>query len=249
MTQSLNGANHTVEISQGIINKSNDMSLKVEDGWRKMKEVSRQMNTVSSVITATADTVNELKLSLEEISTLLNDIKNIAGQTNLLALNASIESARAGEQGKGFAVVADQIRKLSEQSRAAVANINTVKEKIFTKSEEAAKTSKDGEKAAADGMQLIQEVTAYFDDIKVSYGENNDELTKGMLEIKNTADNFNEIQEQITNVASISEENSASTQEILSIVEDENNQISQINDSVSKIHELSNKLKEMVKEV
>ncbi|MDF2906936.1 MAG: chemotaxis protein, partial [Herbinix sp.] len=66
--------------------------------------------------------------------------------------------------------------------------------------------------------------------------------------IEVAAKNFIEIQEQITNVASISEENSASTQEILSIIEDENSQIAQINHSVSQVHELSQKLKNIVKQ-
>jgi methyl-accepting chemotaxis protein len=40
-----------------------------------------------------------------------------------LALNASIEAARAGEEGKGFLVVAKQVKKLSEQSSEAIANV------------------------------------------------------------------------------------------------------------------------------
>lgn len=69
-----------------------------------------------------------------------------------------------------------------------------------------------------------------------------------MKDIEVAANNFIEVQEQITNVASISEENSASTEEILSIIEDENTQISRMNSSVEEIHDLSKKLQRMIQD-
>ena len=62
---------------------------------------------------------------------LLDSILNIADQTNLLALNASIEAARAGEAGRGFAVVASEIGKLSESSRDAAVNIQSINSTVI----------------------------------------------------------------------------------------------------------------------
>src|SRR5690606_9876243 len=51
-------------------------------------------------------------------------------QTNLLSLNPAIEAARAGEHGQGFAVVASEVRKLSEQTSEASAQVASLIENI-----------------------------------------------------------------------------------------------------------------------
>lgn len=61
-----------------------------------------------------------------KISNHLFAIKDIAEQTNLLAKNAVIEGERAGKKGIGFLMVANEIRKLSEDSRNAAKNIETI---------------------------------------------------------------------------------------------------------------------------
>lgn len=249
MSNSLQSINQTVVISRGISERSNEMTSKVDEGWNKINSIDKEMSTVNETIKSTAVTVSELKTSLEEINILLESIQDIAVQTNLLALNASIESARAGEHGKGFAVVAEQVRKLSEQSKGIVANINQVTEDIFIKADAAVKRSIEGEKSASDSVNTMHELSEYFAEIKDSYKETNSELSKVIVEIESTANHFALAQEQITNVASISEENSASTQEILSFIEAENSQIAKINKAVSGLQNLSNNLKDMVQTI
>lgn len=246
MTNSLQSINQTVAISKGISEKSNVMSDKVDEGWNKINNIDKKMETVNHTIKSTSQTVSDLKTSLGEVNILLHSIQDIAKQTNLLALNASIESARAGEHGRGFAVVAEEVRKLSVQSNNIVDNISEVTEDIFVKADMAVNRSLEGEKAASDSVETMHELAQYFEEIKDSYKETNSELSKGMSEIESAANDFTLIQEQITNVASISEENSASTQEILSFIESENNQIAKINTAVAGLQDLSSNLKKMV---
>lgn len=70
--------------------------------------------------------MERLREKVDEVQHITELISGVAGQTNLLALNASIEAARAGEAGRGFAVVAEEIRNLSEQTKLASQDINTI---------------------------------------------------------------------------------------------------------------------------
>lgn len=74
--------------------------------------------------------ISETK-AVEQINALSDAIMQITSQTNLLALNAAIEAARAGEAGKGFAVVADEIRKLAEDSKNAVGEIQRITKTVM----------------------------------------------------------------------------------------------------------------------
>ncbi|WP_276324539.1 methyl-accepting chemotaxis protein [Ruminiclostridium papyrosolvens] len=77
-------------------------------------------------------TALENSKAVEHINVLTGTILQISEQTNLLALNAAIEAARAGEAGKGFAVVADEIRKLAEESKTAVNEIQRVTKEVIS---------------------------------------------------------------------------------------------------------------------
>lgn len=84
-----------------------------------------QLNTneVRLVIGRTMQDAIEKTREVDSIKSLSDAILQISSQTNLLALNAAIEAARAGEAGKGFSVVAEEIRKLAEDSRKTVNEI------------------------------------------------------------------------------------------------------------------------------
>jgi len=99
-----------------------------------------------------------------QINLLSQSIMQITSQTNLLALNAAIEAARAGESGKGFAVVAEEIRKLAEQSKRAVLEIQAVTGKVTGSVQElAASSSKLLQYVASDVQGDLQTMHAIAD--------------------------------------------------------------------------------------
>lgn len=136
---------------------------------------------------------------VSEINIIANSIASIAEQTNLLALNAAIEAARAGEQGKGFAVVADEVRKLAEQSSEYVGKIQNVVSNV---------------QEAVDNLSVnAKDVLDYIDS----------RVRKDYDLLIDTGNNYEKdavyVNELSQNIASMTEELNASTEEISSVVQ------------------------------
>ncbi len=247
MAQSLGVVRETQEVSTSISENTTQMSHKVEDGHSKIEHVNTQMNIIENAIGTAAVTVSELQGNMEKVNGLLEGITQIAEQTNLLALNAAIESARAGEQGKGFAVVADEVRKLAEQSAHIVKDIAKVTAEISGKSQEAYEKVSQGENATKEGKELVSDIALYFREIREVFENTGIKFELEVQKIQSISEKFTEVQQQIENIASISEQNAAATEEVLATVENENSEIIQVSSVVKDIYKLSSDLRELVK--
>ena len=246
MADTIQVVHETEKNSMEIASKSCEMIQKVESGWNKVIHLNEQINILTDAISTGADTVSELNNNMEKIGELLEDITHIAKQTNLLAVNASIESARAGEHGKGFTVVAEEVKRLAEQSSIIVKNISSITSEMSRMSNEAYVKVKQGDNAAIEGRKAADEISVYFDEIKQAFESTNAAIQVGLQMNQRMTEEMESVQQQIEGVASISEENSAATQEVLATIESENANMTELGASVQEISKLSGDLRNLL---
>lgn len=131
-TKAQEGANTAAVINNKASEVKNNAVNSKESAEKIYKETKSKL----------VDAIDRSK-EVDQIRVLSDTILQITAQTNLLALNAAIEAARAGEAGKGFAVVAGEIRKLAEDSKDAVSQIQGVTDIVVESVENLSTSSED----------------------------------------------------------------------------------------------------------
>jgi len=177
----------------------------------------------SKTMDKVAKTVSELSNSTKEVMGILENIGQITKQTHLLALNASIEAARAGEYGNGFSVVASEIRKLALQSETASMNIKDILDDISSSIQHSMEISIEAQECFKIEFQEVSNAIRYFKSIKESVNNINDLVKTSKSSIEAMNEQQNDLSRAITEIASITEENSAATEEIGATIEQEAN--------------------------
>lgn len=140
----------------------------IQEGSNQMNHLSEQMDNVSGIFVNVGESINELQKETGEIMEFSKLIGGIADQTNLLALNASIEAARAGDHGKGFAVVASEVRKLAEQSKNALNQINGKVTQIMEYMEGVVDYINKEQQTVNQAQKMSLVTKEYFDRIELS---------------------------------------------------------------------------------
>ena len=155
--------------------------------------------------------IGEISKCSEEIGTIINAIEDIASQTNLLSLNAAIEAARAGEAGRGFAVVAEQVKNLAEESAKAAG-----------KTTELIQTTID---AVNKGIEIADETAANMVEVMNGAKEATEEMSQIAKILDQEADNMKDINETVSSVSIVVDNNSATSEETAAVSEEQKAQV------------------------
>ena len=155
--------------------------------------------------------IGEISKCSEEIRTIINAIEDIAEQTNLLSLNAAIEAARAGEAGRGFAVVAEQVKNLAEESGRAAGKTTELIQMTID--------------AVDKGIAIADETAANMTEVMGSAMEATEKMGQIARMLDDEAVNMQEINETVSSVSSVVDNNSATSEETAAVSEEQKAQV------------------------
>lgn len=212
-----------------------DISNTASENFGRLMNAMELTQTAISDIT---DKMNNVSQAVANVNEAVTAINSIASQTNLLSLNASIEAARAGEAGRGFAVVAEEIQKLSNESEQSADSIHKIMTTLGKDTETAIDTL-DRLNNTVDGqMKQGHETADSMESLTDSITETRTMFSTVQADSETVLDLCRKLDESISNLSAISEENAASTEETSASMED-------INSEIENIHQLSTGLKEV----
>lgn len=243
--------NDNINGLKAIVNNENENKEELELTVGKINSSYLKIENTSKNILATLEGFQEVKTKGTQLGDKAKDITNIVSivaqisdMTNLLALNASIEAARAGEQGKGFAVVAEEVRKLAEQTKDAVQEINTNLVQ-FVEDIGGLVMNIDSQyevlQKETEGLQLIRDVSK---ESTTSVKTVSKAMIKTIEKLDSQAGSIASMYDNIESLAAIAEENSASSQEVSANVNVYSEEIKKLTESINEFDKIATYFKD-----
>ncbi len=198
----------------------------IAETTESMAIIKQKMDTIAAVVV----NLSELSHTIGEITATVNDL---AEQSNILAVNAAIEAAKAGEQGRGFSVVAQEIKNLSNRSKEATAEVRRILNEVQKSISKVVMSTEDGGRVVDNGLELIKATQEAIEKLSgsvvraaeasIQIASSSQQQLVGMDQVVVAMENIRESSSQIA----------MTTQ--------------QTNISVNDLHQLGEKLQEMIK--
>lgn len=168
----------THQLTKNSLDKLRQIVDKSQEGSKGVEQLIQAINSLTKV----GEDFKELVLIIKGIENKTTIINDIVFKTQILSFNASIEAARAGDYGKGFSVVAEEISKLAVMSGQSAANIQDL-------------LVQSNKKVETVGLEVLAQV---------------EESTKASeyvdLQMKMITTNLDEIETEVSAIASICQE-------------------------------------------
>ena len=189
------------EISNTVIRNDEDCTAARQASDEAVMAVEEVRDNSEKLRTS----MKNIESMMGEIQKIFNALEDIAFNTNILAINASIEAAHAGSAGVGFYVVANEVAELAEKSRLSVEESTQLLEQLTTVIDDGRKITSKTSDSVVDVERAIQALNKNIGKVAEATSQQTTMLTQ--------------ITSGIDNIANITQTNSATSEENLSISE------------------------------
>jgi len=216
----------------------------VELGAQAMDKLHAHAQDVERENKETVLHVEALNDRTQAVKKILGMIDDISIQTHLLALNASVEAARAGEAGQGFSVVADEIRNLSEQTKAATADISTILGELNGDVNRVTESIEHSVAIVGEQNSLIVETKDKFDAINTGVNQLMNSIQDFRRMINGITDASAVIADGVTELSANSEEVAAATNDGTRIMTQAVEDMNQVKEALAGIYALAQHLRD-----
>jgi methyl-accepting chemotaxis protein len=237
------------ENSKKLIDSAHDMRSISSNGKVTVENLAESQNKNYEVNNSLVTEIYTLLDKTKTINDITNKLNDIANQTNLLSLNASIEAARAGEAGKGFAVVAEEIRKLSQGSRAASISINENISEIMQQLSSLKNVIDESKETYDNQAQVVKEVIDVFEHINQYVDGFVTDQQEFYNDVKGLSEEKEHLIDSFCSIASVIEEASATTEEVASLTIGQNGTANIINKMAHDLHNKVDKISTNVSKI
>lgn len=214
MTQNIQGIIDEADQTASDMTKLAGQSIEaINEGLEVIDVIKKKSDYLGQANQKVSKVMEHLEVKMQEVQQITDMISGITNQTNMLALNASIEAARAGEHGKSFAVVAEQIRQLAQGTKKSTESINILIAELTENANEAKAASSNVLTITSEETDLIVHAETKFTKIDQVINELTNLIDKTSNKVTDIKQENNQIIDSITQLAAISEEVKASSDE------------------------------------
>ncbi|MDO3408711.1 methyl-accepting chemotaxis protein [Saccharibacillus sp. CPCC 101409] len=209
-----------------------------DEGGSHMEQLARRIGELDKTMTRTSRQMENFTEASRSMSDILTQIDQISRQTNLLSLNAAIEAARAGEHGKGFAVVAGEVGALAKHSGEAAGQIGEILSGLRERIDGLA-----GQLAA--GMRMLEEGKTSADRTEQVFAAVRSSAHSVLEQAQRVQESSSGLRafsgrmvKEMSEVAGITEQSSAASQQILASMEEQRSVTTHMTDSFGELEQL-----------